>query len=312
MTKATVLVAGAAGTLGHKTCLSLSRLPDVKARGLVRSLEPTDPEKRKVIDDLKAAGVDLVEGDVMKAETLAKACEGVDVVVSTVLGPDEVFITGQGNLVEAAKAAGASKFVASCFSMDIFGAEPGVTSNPLIEVRRQFADTLKQSGIPSLHINMGVFMEVFWGFYTIWDNENKTLRFYGSPDTKVDVSTYDDVAAWTARAAVDDSITGVLEVVGEEISMNEVAAVWKEVKGEDIKLECLGSINDLKAEIVRQKTETPANWMSWVPLTYQYQMFGGPGKLKHVANDRFPDVKPTTMKEFLQANPDVTKVAWWP
>lgn len=43
-----VLVAGAAGTLGHKVCLALTRLPGVgTVRGLVRSLQPQEPSKAR-------------------------------------------------------------------------------------------------------------------------------------------------------------------------------------------------------------------------------------------------------------------------
>ncbi len=54
---------------------------------------------------MKAKGVAIVEGDLMKPETLLQVCEGVDVVVSAV-GNNEVTVPGQKNLIDAAKQQG--------------------------------------------------------------------------------------------------------------------------------------------------------------------------------------------------------------
>lgn len=42
-----------------------------------------------------------------------------------------------------------------------------------------------------LHINLGAFTEVFWGFLGLYDRETGTLSYYGSDQQKLDVTTYD-------------------------------------------------------------------------------------------------------------------------
>ena len=154
-----VLVAGAAGGLGHRTALAAARLPGTTVRGLVRTLSPSDPGKQKVrsialgvvwrplgqwlrldagslqpaaaadccprlqlltsapfcilllqaLEALKAAGVELAEGDLLQPGTLGPAVAGVDVVVSCVMGDEAAMVDGQANLLNAAKDAGVKK-----------------------------------------------------------------------------------------------------------------------------------------------------------------------------------------------------------
>lgn len=72
-----------------------------------------------------------------------------------------------------------------------------------------------------------------------------------------------------------------------QVSIAEVAAAWKEVHGRELPLRRLGSVDDLNAELERRRQADPANWASYVPLNYQLTMFGGSGKLRNVANDRW-------------------------
>ena len=72
-----ILVAGATGLLGAEICL---RLP---GRGLqVRALaRPTANPAR--LEQLRAAGVELVWGDLKDPASLRDACRGADAVIST-------------------------------------------------------------------------------------------------------------------------------------------------------------------------------------------------------------------------------------
>jgi nucleoside-diphosphate-sugar epimerase len=88
---------------------------EVKAR--VRSSNDRHPEKRQKIDEMKAKGAGIVEGDLMKPETLLRACAEVDVIVSAV-GNNEVTVLGQKNLIDAAKQQGVKRFIPSDYSVD--------------------------------------------------------------------------------------------------------------------------------------------------------------------------------------------------
>jgi hypothetical protein len=51
---------------------------------MVRSSNDSHQEKRQKIDAMKAKSAGVVEGDLMKGETLRRACPEVDVIVSAV------------------------------------------------------------------------------------------------------------------------------------------------------------------------------------------------------------------------------------
>ena len=65
---------------------------------------------------MKANGAGIVESDLMKGETLRRACAEVDVIVSAV-GNNEVTVLGQKNLIDAAKQQGVKRFISSDYSV---------------------------------------------------------------------------------------------------------------------------------------------------------------------------------------------------
>ena len=59
---------------------------------------------------MKAKSAAIVEGDLIKPETLLQACAEVDVIVSAV-GNNEVTVLGQKKLIDAAKQQGVKRFI---------------------------------------------------------------------------------------------------------------------------------------------------------------------------------------------------------
>ena len=64
-------------------------------------------------------------------------------------------------------------------------------------VYRATADIACLPALQYLHISLGAFTEVFWGFFGLYCHEDGTLRYYGSPDQKLDVTTYQDTVRGT-------------------------------------------------------------------------------------------------------------------
>ena len=117
-----VLLIGASGMLGG-AILDASLEAGHKIRALLR------PGKADLEASLKKKGVEVVHGDVLKPETLPKAMEGIDVVVSSLNNIPEMFVPGHKNLIEAAEAAGVKRFVPSDFSVDFFKLEQNENFN---------------------------------------------------------------------------------------------------------------------------------------------------------------------------------------
>jgi uncharacterized protein YbjT (DUF2867 family) len=92
-----ILVTGSTGTNGIEIVRLLSRV-GVPCRALVRN-----PHKAAIFSDLP--GVEVVEGDLARPETLASVLAGVDkALLCSSIGPDLVKL--QGNFVRAAKETG--------------------------------------------------------------------------------------------------------------------------------------------------------------------------------------------------------------
>ncbi|MBW4570304.1 MAG: NmrA family NAD(P)-binding protein [Tolypothrix carrinoi HA7290-LM1] len=110
--KPTVLVVGSTGMLGAKIISALLDKKTTNVKAMVRPNSDSDTENREKIEQMKAKGATIVEGDLMKPETLLQVCEGVDVVVSAV-GNNQVTVPGQKNLIDAAKQQGVKRFIPS-------------------------------------------------------------------------------------------------------------------------------------------------------------------------------------------------------
>ncbi len=113
----TVLVVGSTRMLGSLIVAAVLYKGTVEVKAMVRSSNDSHQEKRQKIDEMKAKSAGIVEGDLMKGETLRGACAEVDVIVSAV-GNNHVTVLGQKNLIDAAKQQGVKRFVASDYAVD--------------------------------------------------------------------------------------------------------------------------------------------------------------------------------------------------
>jgi len=75
----TVLVVGSTRMLGSNIVAAVFDKGTVEVKAMVRSSNDSHEEKRHKIDEMKAKGAGSLEGDLMKAETLLRACAQVDV-----------------------------------------------------------------------------------------------------------------------------------------------------------------------------------------------------------------------------------------
>ena len=130
----TILVTGAAGTIGSEVVRQLSAKGQIGIRAAARSA--TNP----IFKDLKS--VEIVELDYNKPETLATAFKDVNkLFLLTPFQSDMLDLTS--NLVNAAKKSGVKHII----KQSVMGAdaEPGITPGRL---HRQAEKIIEKSGIP--------------------------------------------------------------------------------------------------------------------------------------------------------------------
>lgn len=296
--KQTIALVGGTGRLGALIANAVLDKPDARLRVLVR------PGSREKAADLEKRGAQLVEGslDEGDARGLAALCENASTVISAVQGGPEVIIDGQRRLLRAAREAGVRRFVPSDYSLDLFKVKPGHI--PTSELRRQFASIAdaERGAVEVVHVLNGGFLDrgVLFGFIRIIDVEKQTAYVWGDGKQPMDWTTYEDTARYTAEVALDERpVPRVFSVAGDVVDFDGLVRAYEEASGKTLRIERLGSLDDLDARIDSLQKSQPQNFYAWLPLMYLRSMFDGEGKLAVLMNDRYPSIRPTTVREYV-------------
>lgn len=301
-TKLTVLVAGATGMLGYKIVSALLNKGDTNVRAMVRRLDPpqaslndSNAETRQKIEAMKAKGATIVLGDVMQPETLLPACAGVDVVVSAI-GNNEVTVPGQKNLIDAAKQQGVKRFIPSDYSMDYRKLDYGDNDN--LDMRKQVLEYLQHSGLEYTLVLNGAFMDII-AYMPLFDLEHQIFQYWGDGEMPLDFTTTDDTAKYVAAAVGDPGLANTaLEVAGDTLTLKQLKATYEEATGTKLTAKPLGSVAEMQAWTTAKKASA-SSLGEYIVDQYMYGMVSGKGKLDRIASDRYPDIKPVTVKQFL-------------
>jgi nucleoside-diphosphate-sugar epimerase len=289
MTNKLVAVAGAAGKLGRLVVDSLLARPGVRVRALVR-----DPAKAGLprSDRLEVVAFDAALASGAQREA---AVRDAFAIVSTLQGGPDVIVDAQLALLRAAKAAGARRFIASAYSYDFFALPEGINVNS--DWRRRLAIEARadvSASFEVVHVLQGIFADAYvLGFLGMLDRERGVVRYWGDGATKIDWTTWEDTARFTAAAALDDRpVPERLFVSGDRMDVFAFVQAYEAAHGTKLALERLGSLEDLEAETKRRLAAEPQNMFAWLPLMYARGVFGGQALLGETLNDRYPEIEP--------------------
>lgn len=294
--KKVILVAGATGNLGNRISRELiKRGADVRA--IIRT--STDAEK---IETLKKMGVKVYEVDMNSIDEIANASAGVDCVVSTLAGLSNVIIDLQKRILDAAVKAGVPRFIPSDFSSDYNNLVPGENRN--FDLRREFKKYLDNTSIKASSIFNGCFADILMYNTPILNLKDKSIGYWGDKaDWKLDFTTMDDTAAFTAEAAMDDNAPRDMQIASFQISPNMILADVKKASGETYKIHQLSGIEDFAAFIKKQRAGNPAGennlYADFQQSQYMYSMF----TTQHakLANDNYQGLTWTAGLDFIKS-----------
>ncbi len=225
-----ILVAGATGVLGSEIVRRLTARGD-QVRAMVRTTSA--PEK---IERLKMLGAEIVRADVKEPRTLLAACEGVSAVISTITTiltsqPGDSFeaTDGEGNeaLIDAAKTAGATRFVFVSFDTSV------TPDNPLSSAKRAVEEHLKASGLDYTILHGSLFCESWLGPMLFADPVAGTAKVYGKGTDKIRYVAVADVAEFAVQSLTAPiAHNATIDVGGpEEISQREAVRIFEEAYG---------------------------------------------------------------------------------
>jgi len=199
-------------------------------RALVRST--SDSGKVAQLENLQ---LEIARGDLKDRSSLEAACLGATTVISTASSTlsraegdsiQTVDLEGQLNLIDAAKAAGVSRFVLISF--------PRADNEfPLQTAKRAVEEYLKASGLTYTILQPTCFMEVWLGPTLGFDAANAKVRIYGSGENKVSWISFRDVAKFAvATLNHPDARNQVIELGGPAaLSPLEVVKIFEKSQG---------------------------------------------------------------------------------
>jgi nucleoside-diphosphate-sugar epimerase len=289
-----VVVAGAAGNLGTRIARALQER-GASVRALVRHSTARDKVAR-----LQELDVAIARVDTNSVSDVTQACAGASCVVSALNGLRDVIVDTQTLLLEAALATAVPRFIPSDYSIDFTKLPPGTNRN--LDLRREFHERLAKTQIAATSILNGAFAELLVGPMPLVLFKIRRVLYWGNADQRMDFTTIDDTAAFTANAALDPSAPRILRIAGNQISARELAAVVSEVTGKKFHLLRAGSLGMLATIIKFARTVAPAEndvFPPWQGMQYMRDMFDGRAKLSPLDNDRYPGMRFTTARDVI-------------
>ncbi len=294
MSQQIIALAGAAGDLGTRIAKALIAR-GTTVRALVRpDVSATDRDR------LTALGLALETADPTDVSALATAMRGATCVVSALNGLHEVIVERQSVLLDAAVRAGVPRFIPSDYSEDFTKTRPGENRN--LDLRREFMARADRAPINVTSILNGAFMDMLGAEMPIIQPKIHRVLYWGSATQPLDFTTKDDVAAYVASAAIDDTTPRVLRIAGDTLSARDIASVMSGVTGERYSTLWAGSPGVLGVMIRVAKLVAPQPgeaFPAWQGMQYMRDMFSGRGKLQPLDNARYPDLRWTSIREQL-------------
>jgi nucleoside-diphosphate-sugar epimerase len=296
MDEPTIVVAGATGNLGGRIARALVER-GASVRALVRH-----GTARERLERLQELGVATACVNLGNASEATGACSGASCVVSALQGLRDVIVETQTVLLEGAVKAGVPRFIPSDYSLDFTKLPAGENRN--FDLRREFHRRLDKTPISATTIYNGAFADMLTGQMPLILFRLKRVLYWGDADQRMDFTTMDDTAAFTASAALDPSTPRFLRIAGDQLSARELAAVVSEVTGERFRLFRAGGLGMLGALIKVARTLTPGEdelYPAWQGMQYMRNMFDGRASLEPLDNDRYPGIRWTTARDVLSA-----------
>jgi nucleoside-diphosphate-sugar epimerase len=292
MTQPIIVLAGAAGDLGTRIAKALI------ARGaIVRALVRPDVSAADRAR-LTALGLILETADPTDVTSLAAAMTGAACVVSALNGLYEVIVGRQSVLLNAAVKAGVPRFIPSDYSEDFTKTRLGDNRN--LDLRREFMDLADRAPIKVTSILNGAFMDMLGNEMPIIQPKINRVLYWINADQPLDFTTKDDVAAYTAAAALDEDTPRFLRISGETLTARDIANVLSDVTQTRYSTLWVGSMGMLSFMIGMAKRFAPepnVTFPAWQGMQYMRDMFSGHGKLTPLDNGRYPELRWTSVRD---------------
>ncbi|XP_042403970.1 eugenol synthase 1-like [Zingiber officinale] len=306
--KSRILVIGPTGYIGKHIVLASARHGHptfALVRETAAAAVDLTPAQAKLFEDLEAAGVTLVHGDLYDHASLVRAVNQVDVVISTV-GFSQ--LKDQTKIIDAIKDSGADikRFLPSEFGVDVDRGHFVEPVKSMLDIKVQIRRAVEASGIPYTFVVSNCFAGYF--LPTLAQAEATGLPtdkviILGDGNVKAMFVDEDDVGTYTLRA-VDDprTLNKVLYMKppANILSHNELVSLWEKKVGKTFE-----RVYVSEEEILKKIQVSPVT-LSLSYAIYHSVFINGDHTSIEIepsfgveASELYPDVKYISVDEYL-------------
>ena len=279
----TIAVVGANGDLGSRICKYLSQ-NGVLVIAIVR--------KSSNINSIKnIPNININRIDYDNFNELVNVFDGLSCVICTISGLDDVIIKTQTIVLDAAEKAQVEKFIPSDFAVDFRNIPENTNRN--LELRKKFKIRLDSSTIKITSILNGVFSDMLVTVMPLILYKIRRVVYFQNPDQKIDFTTIETTAQYTALAALDENSPRYLQITTDELSSRDFVDMMSNITGKKYKLLNGGNLKMLKLYIFLAKLfsfDKNALYPAWQGMQYFYTLFSGVSKFDKLDNDRYKQV----------------------
>ncbi|WOG97814.1 hypothetical protein DCAR_0417155 [Daucus carota subsp. sativus] len=301
--KSKILVIGATGYIG-KFLVEAAAEQGHQTFALVRESAVSDPVKGKLIQSFKASGVTVVYGDLYDHDSLVKAVKQVDVVISVVTFQQ---ILDQSKILDAIKKAGnIMRFIPSEFGNDVDRTNPVEPAKTNFAEKAKIRRAIEAQGIPYTYIISACFAGIFLPTMAqpgATAPPRDKVVILGDGTAKAVFNLEQDVATYVIKT-VDDPRTVnkslYIKPPHNIYSFNDLVALWEK------KIDKVLEKTYVPEEHVLKQiggTPPPMDFMSAIShavfIKGDQTNFQIEASFGHEASQLYPDVKYTTVDEYL-------------
>jgi NmrA-like family len=203
-------------------------------------------------------------------------------------------------LLHAAVAARIPRFIPSDYCLDFTPFTDGENRN--LDQRRAFQQILEKAPIAATSIFNGAFMELLTGDMPMIFFKKKLVLHWGDENHPLIFTSIDNTATYTAYAALDDSAPRFLRIAGDQLNPKQIRTLVGDITGERFRLLRAGGPGLLSFLIKMIRKFSPAEnelYPAWQGMQYMRNMIDKRSVLLKTDNNRYPEMRWTTIREML-------------
>jgi len=141
-----------------------------------------------------------------------------------------------------------------------------------------------------------------------WDPVTKELHVWGDGNQVLQWTTEKNAAEFSIEALTKDGAEqgGGYVLCSGLTSLRAIAETYEEVRGRKVGIIKKGSVEALEKVAAKARNDASrSKWWEYIGYFYSLQIIHNGKKIEQMDFNKFPNVERTTLKGFLEENPDV-------